>query len=134
MEKVNELNNHIKSKYALVIDIEGTLNIFPTNYRPGVCSSDLLLSDVEIDIRPDGTLHIVGDQIDFFYNGSCFEEPLTYEELKKSNKYVLDKSKVYRSKFLWWKIGELKYSDTWIELKERSKCEIVTSNYRITKI
>lgn len=133
MEKTNELGNNIKREYAIITDRSGTLNIFPTKYRPNVGISDTLLSDVEIQTRSDGSLRVIGNQIEEFYNGYCFGEPLTYEELKKANKYVLDKSKVYQSKFLWWKIGEVKYYDAWIEIKERKSFEVVTSNYRITK-
>jgi len=133
VKKVNMLDsNSLKFKYAVVADIDGTLNIFPREERGSVYpSQDILLEDVKVNVRLDGSMHLMGNKVDFFYNGD-FGNPLTYEELKRGDKFILDEKNVYQPKFIGISYGKLRYLKTWIEYRDRKSYEVVTSNYRIT--
>ena len=134
MEKVNMLDsNSLKFKYAVVADIDGTLNIFSREERGSVYpGEDILLEDVKINVRLDGSMHLMGNQINFFYNGHSFGDPLNYEELKRGDEFILDEKNVYQPKFIGISYGKLRYLKTWIEYRDRKSYEVVTSNYRIT--
>jgi len=135
MKQENALDsNSIKSKIAVVTDIDGTLNIFLREKRGDINRYDILLEDMEIEIKENGLMHMTGKKVDFYYNSSCFGEPLNYEELKEKDEFVLHEKYVYQPKFFIWNVGKLKYSKTWVEYKERQPYEVSTSNYRITGV
>ena len=136
MEKVNMLNtNFIKANYAVVADIHGTLNIFPSEKKKGASSfGDIILENVEIKIEDNGLLRLKGDSIRDYHNGPMFGDPLGYDELKEKGKFILNENKTYRQSFMGIPFGKVMYRETWIEYKEREPYEVVTSNYRITGV
>jgi len=139
MQKLNMLGtNKASFKYALVIAMEGTLNIFPKEDRKMCHIDDILLENVEIQITENGNMHLTGDQIVYDYlgliytvDGYAYED---YEELKKEDKYFLKEKYARRLKFLWWEYGNVIYDGGYTERKKRQPYEVVTSNYRITGI
>ena len=138
MEKINLIGtNKASAKNAVIIDIDGTLNVFPSDKKKGGRSRDVILEDVEMHITDNGVLHLTGKQIDFdyFYSG---DGPVFYEDLKAKNKYILDENKViHPPKSKWkrfWSYKKDIYQSGWIEIAERKNFSVSTSNYRITTI
>jgi len=124
-------SSKIISKYAVVNEKHGTMYITPKDERPVIYPfDDILLEDVEIEIRQDGGMHVIAKRVAFEY---FYDDP-EFLPLLESNKYVLKNSRVYKQQFLWWSFGKELYRSTWIELKERSWYEMVTSNYCIRKV
>jgi len=133
MEKVNKLDlNIIKSKHAIASDIDGTLNVFPSDKcKGGIRWGDIVLEDVEINILANGNMHLTGTKRNYTYSDYSQD----YEEVKKLDKYVLKDERIKQPKFFGlFPIGSLVYTSGWMEHKERENYEAVTSNYRITGI
>jgi hypothetical protein len=139
MQKLNMLGtNKASFKYATVIAMEGTLNVFPRENRKGCYTNDIVLEKVEIQIMENGNMHVTGDRIMYDYLGHLYTvdgyDYSDYEELKKEDAYFLDEKYARRRKFLWWEYGNVIYDGGYTERKEREPYEVMTSNYRITGV
>ena len=100
--------------------------------RPGVYPSrETLLEDVEIDIRSDGSMHLSGRKV--VYRSCWWDEDHVYEDLVNEGIYVLHEDRVHQPKFLWIPVGKPMYKANYLELRERTPYEAVTTNYRIVK-
>jgi len=118
-----------KAKYGLIKNREGTTRVSLYNHKPSFYpASEELLEDVNVEIN-DNIMTMDAKMVCYV----CNWDELSYEELRKDEKFVLDSEHIvtpkYHDKFP--KLFPKKYTKRWLEEKERLPFKVTANAFEI---